>query len=283
MPAIIQNLSRMNRLRPSAPDKPLVTFGDVVYEPGGICGPRLQQDYQLVVVYEGEAQIMVDGQEHHLPAQHVALMQPHRQEHYRFAVGRRTHHSWCAVHPDLVLIQPQLALLDQAPFCVPLTAHMHGLIELGLSVPASALGSATGLLEQLGLAALHQFVFEADSAASQLDLPDAVRRAQQVMDARLAETLTLKDVAREVNVTPQHLIKLFRKHLHNTPARYLWQARVRRGVELLCATGLSVAEVAERAGFQNPFHFSRMVQQVYGHSPRDLRRQAWEGDKGGKK
>ena len=277
MSAIIQNLSHMNRLRPSAPSQPLVTFGDVVYEPGGICGPRVQQDYQLVVMYEGEAQITVDGQEHVLPAQYDALMRPHRQEHFRFAEQRRTHHSWCAVQPDLVRVHPRLALLDQLPFCLPLTAHMHGLIELGLSMPASALGSATSLLEQLGLAALHQFVFEADSAATQINLPEAVRRAQQVIDARLAETLTLSDVAREVNVTPQHLIKLFRKHLNNTPARYLWQARVRRGVELLCATGLSVAEVAARAGFQNPFHFSRMVQQTYGRSPRELRRRAWEG------
>ena len=280
MSAIIQNLSHMNRLRPSAPSQPLVTFGDVVYKPGGECGPRVQQDYQLVVVYEGEAQIAVDGQEHVLPAQHVALMQPHRQEHYRFAAHGYTHHSWCAVHPDLVPAHPRLSQLDEMPFCLLLTAHMHGLIELGLSVPASSLSSATGLLEQLGLAALHQFVFEADSATHQISLPEAVRRAQQVIDARLAEVLTVGDVAHEVNVTPQHLIKLFRKHLNNTPARYLWQARVRRGVELLCATGLSVAEVAERAGFQNPFHFSRKVQQTYGHSPRELRRRAWEGSDG---
>lgn len=267
----------MNRLRPSAPHQPRVTFGDVAYEPGGLCGPRIQADYQLVVIYNGEARITIDGDECYLPAQHAALMRPGREEFYRFATQRRTHHSWCAVHPDLVSAVAARARLDTLPFCLPLTAHMHGLIELGLSVPPTTLPSATALLEQMGLAVLHQYLFEAESAAAQLDVPEPVRRAQQVMDARLAESLTLQDVAGEVNVTPQHLIKLFRKHLHNTPARYLWQARVRRGVELLCATGLSVAEVAERAGFQNPFHFSRLVRQAYGCSPRDLRRRAWQG------
>ena len=39
------------------------------------------------------------------------------------------------MHPDLVLPQARLLRLDAMPFCLPLTAHMHGLIELGLSVP----------------------------------------------------------------------------------------------------------------------------------------------------
>lgn len=30
-----------------------VTFGDVVYEPGGIFGPRVQRDFQMVILHSG--------------------------------------------------------------------------------------------------------------------------------------------------------------------------------------------------------------------------------------
>ncbi len=270
MAGIIQNLSKMNRMRAAG----RATFGDVVYEPGGLCGPRTQQDFQLVVMYDGEAKIDIDGALHELPAQHVSLMKPDHAEYFRFTPTRRTHHSWCAVHPTLVPTDLHTQLLA-APFCLPLSAHVHGCIELGLTVPPSDLTSATLLLEQLGLAALRQFVFEAESAASQSSLPQAVLLALQVMDAQLASVLTLTDVARAANVTPQHLIKLFRRHLHTTPTQYLWQARVRRGAELLCATGLSISEIAERSGFANPFHFSRLIKQHYHKTPKQLRQAAW--------
>ena len=271
MAGIIQNLSKMNRMRAAG----RATFGDVVYEPGGICGPRTQQDFQLVAVYEGETHIEVEGELHTLPAQHVSLMKPDRSEYFRFAQTRRTHHSWCAVQPALVPADLRLQL-QSVPFCLPLSAHIHGCIELGLTVPPSDLPSATLLLEHLGLAALRQFVFEAESATNQSTLPQAVLLALQVMDAQLASTLGLTDVARAANVTPQHLIKLFRKHLHTTPTKYLWQARVRRGAELLCATGLSISEIAERSGFANPFHFSRLVKQHYHKTPKQLRQAAWQ-------
>ena len=270
MAGIIQNLSKMNRMRTAG----RATFGDVVYEPGGLCGPRTQQDFQLVAIYEGEAHIEIDGAAHELPAQHVVLMKPDHHEYFRFAQTRRTHHSWCAVQPALVPDDLRQQL-QSTSFCIPISAHIHGCIELGLTVPPSSLPSATALLEQLGLAALHQFVFEAESASNPSTLPQAVLLALQVMDAQLASVLSLTDVARAASVTPQHLIKLFRRHLHTTPTKYLWQARVRRGAELLCATGLSVTEIAERSGFANPFHFSRLVKQHYHKTPKQLRQAAW--------
>ena len=78
-------------------------------------------------------------------------------------------------------------------------------------------------------------------------------------------------------VTPQHLTRLFRRHIQTTPMRYLWQRRTRHGVELLGGTGLSITEIADRIGFQSPFHFSRLVLRYYHDSPRRLRERLWSG------
>jgi AraC family transcriptional regulator of arabinose operon len=251
-----------------------VTFGDVTYQAGGEYGPRMQADFQLVAVYVGEAHVHVDDDVRHIPAQHVALLHPGHLERFLFSPHGPTHHTWCAVHPTLVE-RPLAEALTGVPLCVPITTRMHGLIEMGLSFALSDLAQAHGVLVQLGLAALHDFAFEAERAILRSHTPDAVARAQQYIETHLSHPIRLGDVSRAASVTPQHLVKLFRRHLRTTPMRYVWDARVRRGAELLTQSGLSVSEVAAQCGFQTPFHFSRLIKQRYGLPPRELRKREW--------
>ncbi len=267
---MVQNLSRLNRV---ARASGRTVFGDVTYAPGGLCGPRVQPDFQLVVVYSGSAQVTLNGQPSAIPEGYAALMHPGRQELFEFDRARPTHHSWCAVAPSLVAAELASAL-GRAPFALPLTARLQSLIELGLSVARQELPAGAALIDQLGLALMHQYLFEAQTLGSAA-LPDPVQAAQSLIAARLAEPLSVAVIAHEVGVTPQHLIKLFRRALGITPAKYIWRARVRRGVELLGATGLSIEQVSAQSGFQNAFHFSRLVKQHYGQPPRALRALAW--------
>lgn len=260
----------MNRV---ARVSPRTVFGDVIYAPGGLCGPRVQPDFQLVAVYSGGAQLTLNGQQHVIPEDYAALLRPGGHELFEFDRARSTHHSWCAVSPALVTAELAGAL-GRAPLVIPLTLRMQSLIELGLSVARQELPAGAALIDQLGLALLHQFLFETQTLGSAA-LPDPVQAAQSLIAARLAEPLSVAVIAHEVGVTPQHLIKLFRRALGITPAKYLWRARVRRGVELLGATGLSIEQVSDQCGFQNAFHFSRLVKQHYGQPPRALRTLVW--------
>lgn len=267
---MVQNLSRLNRV---ARASGRTVFGDVTYAPGGVCGPRVQPDFQLVVVYSGDATVSVDCVLRPIPEGYAALMRPGCHELFEFDRVRTTHHSWCAVSPALVSADLADAL-GRAPFALPVTTRLQSLVELGLSVASQELPAGAALIDQLGLALMHQFLFEAQTLASAA-LPDPVQTAQAVIASRLTEPLTVAAVAHEAGVTPQHLIKLFRRALGITPAKYIWRARVRRGADLLGATGLSIEQVAAQCGFQNAFHFSRLVKQHYGQSPRALRAMAW--------
>ena len=205
-------------------------------------------------------------------------MCPGHREHFVFARHAQTHHRWCAIAPQHV----SAALLEQlrhAPATLPLSPHLHGLVELGLTVPVQDASTSTpnlnALLCQLALTAIQQYLLEADMLGHRVAQPRAVRQAQEFMDAHLTDPIRAADAAQAAQVTPQHLSKLFRTHLGITPARYLWQIRARRGAELLTATGLSIAEIAERCGFQNAFHFSRVIKAHHGCSPKALRAQAW--------
>jgi AraC-like DNA-binding protein len=262
------------RLRSAASAR--VFFGDVVYEAGGTCGPRVQSDYQLVVLVEGEAHVDVDGRTVTLVAGQVGLFQPGRREFFRLSEQRKTHHTWCAIHPSLVA--PALALAcTGAPRVLPVTRRFEQLMELGLSLPRSAGERAPGLVESLGLAALQDYLFAGERmAASEPDEPDALRRALEWIGQEGERATNLGTLAREAGVSRAQLVKLFRRYLGTTPIRHLWEVRTRRGAQLLRETGLTVSEVAFRCGFQTPFHFSRWVRQLFGVSPRALRARAWE-------
>ncbi len=267
----IQNLSKT--IRRAAGNG--VFFGEVQYRPGGVCGPRVQSDFQIVVMEQGEANIEIEEDRLHVPAHHAALMLPGRREHFRFTPDADTHHTWCAVHPRLVPdeLSRRLAM---APSCQTLSGRLRALIEMGLSAPATDLSAAAGIIEHLALAALCQYAFDAEAAHHARAQPEALRAAQAFISNHLSEPLSVGAVARAAYITPPHLIRLFRQYLGATPARYWWQLRLERGVELLRETGLSIAEIAQRTGFRNPFHFSRMVKQRYQMSPRALRRAAWQ-------
>ena len=268
----LQNIPKRLRLARSA----RVQFGDVVYEPGGTCGPRVQLDYQLVVLIEGDARVDVAGREVRVAAGQVGLFRPGRRELFRLSERRKTHHTWCAVHPSMVTGELAQSC-ETAPDVLPVTRRFEQLMELGLSLPRTVGEQAPGLVESLGLATLQEYLFAgARTAETEPDEPDALRRALEWIGQDGHQAVDLPALAREAGVSPAQLVKLFRRHLGTKPIRHVWEARTRRGAQLLRETGLTVGEVAFRCGFQTPFHFSRWVRELFGVSPRALRTKAWQ-------
>jgi AraC family transcriptional regulator of arabinose operon len=266
----LQYLSAMN-IPLGAPD---VEFGDVWYQPGGECGPRVQRDYQLVIVHLGEAHVTFGDQACVIPPGSVALMLPGRLEHFRFSRHHRTHHTWCAVRPGLVpgALKKRLARL---PAVQPQSQSFALLMQAAFGIGSWRKREGRHMLQVLGLAALEEYVRMAKEGPGEANAESAHGRARRYLEDHCGEEDCLAQAARVAAVTPQHLIRLFRQHYQITPGRYLWQVRVEKGASLLAATGLTVGEIADRCGFANPFHFSRLLRQMQGVSPRELRKGAW--------
>ena len=106
-------------------------------------------------------------------------------------------------------------------------------------------------------------------------LDDPVDLAVHHMQDHFGEAACLPGAHKAAGVSRNTPISQFQKRHHATPSRFLWKLRTERGIAMLGETGLSVAEIAYQCGFQNPFHFSRMVKKLQGMPPRDVRKQAW--------
>jgi AraC family transcriptional regulator, arabinose operon regulatory protein len=246
-------------------------FGVIVYQPGGTYGPRVQEHYQLVVVYSGHAVIHLDGQTHDLDEEEVALLKPGHYEFFEFAKDSPTHHSWCHFHWHLD--DSLTELLETFPFKLPLSNHMRALIDLGLALHRDH-HSLSPTSQHLAAAAFWEFASLAAMSSSTSPygrLPKSLQRVQSFVTSNYQHELTLENLSQVAHVTPEHLIRLFRQHLGTTPMRYVWQIRAQQGVSYLRHTGLSVERIALGCGFKTAAHFSRTIKAQYGQTPLELR------------
>jgi AraC-like DNA-binding protein len=270
MAASGKNISRVNTTRFS----PDVLFGDVWYDTGGECGPRIQPHYQLVIVLFGLADVTFNTQHCTIPPGSVALMLPGRREHFRFSREHRTHHTWCAIEPRRVPASLRKSLVN-LPAVLPQSQPFELLMKAVFSIQDWRKKAGGEMIESLGFALLHEYVRMASGGSAETAREGPCDRARQYLEEHCAEENCLKGASIAAGITPQHLIRLFRRHYQITPGRYLWQTRVERAAGLLTATGLTVSQIADRCGFKNPFHFSRLLRKMQGVSPRQLRQCAW--------
>ncbi|MDT0321752.1 AraC family transcriptional regulator [Streptomyces millisiae] len=100
----------------------------------------------------------------------------------------------------------------------------------------------------------------------------AVRRAVALMRERLADPLTLAELAAEVRLSVYHFIRVFREATGETPHRYLTRLRIEEARRLLAGTDLTVQRVAERCGFSTPGSLSSAFLKHVGVRPSAYRK-----------
>jgi AraC-like DNA-binding protein len=98
-----------------------------------------------------------------------------------------------------------------------------------------------------------------------------VERAIEIFQHSVFEPKTLRDVCRELEITEEHLIRLFRKTLGITPMRYYRNLKMEAAVSMLVSTTLSVKEISWKLSFASPYHFSRRFKAFTGLSPTTYR------------
>lgn len=141
------------------------------------------------------------------------------------------------------------------------------------AAPGPALCARAQALLYLCLSSLLDVAAEADG---ELRGPSSDARAQLqpvllYIDAHLADLLPNAKLAEFAHASESHFIRMFRRTLGRTPARHVQERRVSIAAELLLRTSLTIDEIADRCGFANRYHFSRVFAQRMSHPPARFR------------
>ncbi len=84
--------------------------------------------------------------------------------------------------------------------------------------------------------------------------------------------LTVGDVSRIFNVSPEHFSRSFKKKTGATPVQYMNEMRVAEAKRLLAENDMSVKEISAKLFFTDAFYFSKQFRKITGISPSEYRR-----------
>ena len=96
------------------------------------------------------------------------------------------------------------------------------------------------------------------------------------LQEHLAEDLSLSVLAQEFHLNPQYISQLFKNEIGVNFLSYLTNIRMEKAKKLLLSTPLSVAEVAERAGYGDYRVFTKVFKKSEGVTPSQYRREFLE-------
>lgn len=97
-------------------------------------------------------------------------------------------------------------------------------------------------------------------------------RAKGYIRAHSAEAIKLSDIAAAINLSPSYFHSLFSATCGITPHDYLIECRLANARELLCATALSMDEIAQKCGFGSQQYMANVFQRHLGISPGKCRK-----------
>ena len=99
-----------------------------------------------------------------------------------------------------------------------------------------------------------------------------IKNACDYISKNFKSEITVQELAGHLHITKNHLIKLFRKELKQTPNQYILELRLIYARYLLMHGDESVQEIAYSSGFNTPSYFTKRFCARFGVLPNELRK-----------
>lgn len=111
----------------------------------------------------------------------------------------------------------------------------------------------------------------------QIDLSNAYfLKIIRYINTYYSENITLKDVAKVVNLNPNYISQVFKKSAGTTFSHYLTNLRITQAKKLLTTTNTSINEISLQAGFNDYFYFLKTFKKYTGLTPSQYRNTSGE-------
>lgn len=239
--------------------------------------------FSLKWIPQGAARYEVDGVQHRLAGERVLVLQAGQPYEVEFLDLRGTE-SFCLFFPAALLVEAgsgrrDLQLADMV-FKPP--THVSAALR-HLRTKMAALETEPARLEEALLLLLadvsalddeHRRLAErvpAKRPATRRRLLGRLQRAKEMIDDHQGHPPPLEALAEASALSVFHFLRLFTATFGLTPIAYADRRRVERAKQLLRSSRLTVAQTAERLGFESQSAFAKMFRRHVGVTPRLFR------------
>ena len=90
-----------------------------------------------------------------------------------------------------------------------------------------------------------------------------VNRAKKFIRENFQKEITLEELSKELNISPQYFSRLFKEETGYNFIEYLTFIRIEHSKHLMSATGMTIKEICYSVGYGDPNYFSRLFKRVW--------------------
>ena len=101
--------------------------------------------------------------------------------------------------------------------------------------------------------------------------PVEIWKARSFIEEHSVEELSLRKVAKAVNISANHLSEKFKQVTGINFVDYVARIRFEKACDLLLNSNLRISEIAFAVGFQSLSQFNRVFKKISGKSPAEYR------------
>ena len=254
--------------------------------PGKSFGPLRRADYHLHAVVSGKGYLKIGGNEEiEIHGNQFFLVKSDEVTYYRADTKDPWYYSWVSFSGSEAQRYMEAAGFTEGVNVLECFVDMQKVLECARKLVACSEVSPAFEVRRLGY--MLEYISLAIESCVKADYWGQAHKYEYSPDVYVSHALEyiqfnyssikINDVARYIGINRSYLTNIFKKKVGISPQKYLLQYRMNIACNLLLTSKLSVQEISQRIGYDNPLTFSKMFKGFYGVSPRNYRNQEGKG------
>ncbi len=91
------------------------------------------------------------------------------------------------------------------------------------------------------------------------------------IDSHFSEDMSLEELAKIANITPQYLCKVFKELIDMRPFEYIARKRIQESKKLLISSSISITDICKIVGYKDSSYFCSIFKKFESISPSEFR------------
>ena len=121
---------------------------------------------------------------------------------------------------------------------------------------------------ELAIEILRQSIIDNNNKAA---YKNDIKKIIAFLEERYQDNITLDDIAKEVNISRYHLLRVFKSETGKTPFEFLNDIKIEHAKKLLINKKFNMTEISSLCGFTNASHFSVVFKKKTGSTPSEFK------------
>ncbi|NQN50073.1 AraC family transcriptional regulator [Streptococcus suis] len=252
-------------------------YGAEQCDSGYSFGPTIRDNYVLHFITNGKGKISINGETTELTAGDIFVLPKNQSIFYQADENNPWTYTWVGFSGSRAeTILSQTRLLEK----YYLHSHLESdilkkMIDINQTevqcLPMITELILIGHLNQLLAALVQEFPNDSLKEASTL-AKTYVHHAIKIIHSQYNSPVKVSAIAEKLALSRSYLYKIFKQETGYSIKDYIVQVKMNHACQLLANPDLSITEIANSVGYQDPLTFSSAFKNQYHQSPSDYRK-----------